>query len=292
MNFATPFVVVLGTAQDGGCPQMGCRCHACQAAREDVSLKRLPACLGIVDRETAAYWLIDATPYFAEQLETLRDTIGESCRSVPDGILLTHAHMGHYPGLLQLGPEVMAAAGVPVWVMPRMREFLVGNSPWRELIKQGHVELRDLEANAAVALNDRVQIMPLAIPHRGELSETVAFRVSLVNDSVLWLPDIDDWDEGIEERIEDCQAAWIDGTFFDHTELPERDMTKILHPTIADSLERFAELPPEERAKIRFVHLNHSNPVTTPESAAALRVREAGMHVSVEGECWPARPVP
>ena len=180
MNGEPPFVVVLGTAQDGGCPQAGCRCDACQAARADSSFRRWPACLGIVDPERGEYWLVDATPRFPEQVEALRDTVSEAIAAVPDGILLTHAHMGHYLGLMQLGQEVMGAADVPVWAMPRMRLFLSENSPWRELIEAKHIDVRHLVAGASCELNTRVQVTPLVVPHRGDLSETVAFQVRLV----------------------------------------------------------------------------------------------------------------
>ena len=39
------------------------------------------------------------------------------------GIFLTHAHMGHYIGLLQLGREVMGAKDINVFCMPKMKYF-------------------------------------------------------------------------------------------------------------------------------------------------------------------------
>jgi len=288
-DLASPFVIVLGTAQDGGTPQAGCHCRFCLAAISDPHRRRLPASLGIVDPVSGQRWIIDATPAFPEQLRRLDEAAEADATAPLDGILLTHAHAGHYTGLLQLGPETMASESLPVWVMPRMAGFLHGNEPWKQLIEQRHIELRALQADEPVALNERLAIIPLAVPHRDEYSETVAFEVEGPDGRVLWLPDIDSWDawdDSLEARIDRYQAAWIDGTFHDDSELPGRDRGEIPHPTITESLERFGRLSTEQAAKLRFMHLNHSNPAADPDSAAAAAVQAAGMHVAAEGERW------
>ena len=103
-------VVVLGIMQDGGLPHMGCRCRRCSQAYEDPHKGEYVACLGIVDRRTepAKMWLVDATPDIKYQLELLGEYIGPHPKQArrlrqPDGIFLTHAHMGHIAGLSQFG---------------------------------------------------------------------------------------------------------------------------------------------------------------------------------------------
>ena len=61
-------------------------------------------------------------------------------------------------------------------------------------------------------------------------------------------------------------------------------MSEVPHPFIVESMERLAGLPEAERAKVRFTHLNHSNPAADPGSEAAHRVREAGHSILAEGE--------
>src|SRR5215470_536980 len=90
--------VVLGVAQDGGVPHLGCRQALCVEARRDPSKRRLVAALGLIDPASGKRFLIDATPDFPAQVELLG--------GMPDAILLTHAHIGHYLGLAQLGREV------------------------------------------------------------------------------------------------------------------------------------------------------------------------------------------
>jgi len=127
-------------------------------------------------------------------------------------------------------------------------------------------------------LNANISVTPVVVPHRGEYSETVAFIVKGPNRSILWMPDTDRL-EHAEELIARVDVAYIDGTFFDAKELPGRNLAEIPHPLIRESMQRFAKLPASERAKIRFVHLNQSNPALRDPSV----VRPFA--VAVEGEC-------
>ncbi|HEX9161275.1 MAG TPA: MBL fold metallo-hydrolase, partial [Thermoanaerobaculia bacterium] len=195
----TPYVMVLGIAQDGGYPQAGCTRPDCIAAFRDPRLRRHVASLAIVDPSTHQQWLIDATPDFAEELAML-----ESPRL--DGILLTHAHIGHYLGLAQLGREVMGAHGVPVYAMPRMRDFLQHNGPWDQLVRLGNITIEPIEADREFRLNDRITVTPILVPHRDEYSETVAFIVRGPSRSILWLPDIDKWEKWQPRAIESVLA--------------------------------------------------------------------------------------
>ena len=133
--------ILLGMAQDGGVPQAGCHCTHCQAARADPAQRQWAACLGLVDRASRQSWLIDATPDFRQQLDTLQvfsgppgQTPSASSGCGPDcplaGIALTHAHAGHYVGLIHLGREAWGTHGLPVHASARMATFLRENAPW------------------------------------------------------------------------------------------------------------------------------------------------------------------
>ena len=45
-----------------------------------------------------------------------------------------------------------------------------------------------------------------------------------------------------------------------------------------------SSLPDADRAKIRFIHLNHTNPALRPDSAARQQIERAGFHVAEIGE--------
>lgn len=275
---AEPYVVVLGIAQDGGYPQAGCNRPDCVAAWRDPKLRRRVASLGIVDPQSGRRWLIDATPDFPLQLRTLDELAPRRANGpILDGILLTHAHIGHYLGLAQLGREVLGASAVPVYAMPRMRAFLEHNGPWDQLVHLGNIATRPLQDGQAIPLGERITVTPLLVPHRDEYSETVAFVVHGPSHSILWLPDIDKWEKwplGLERVLAQVDVAYVDGTFFDPAELPGRDLREIPHPLMTETMARLAGSP--LAAKVRFIHLNQSNPL--------LRAPRPGYIVAREGE--------
>jgi pyrroloquinoline quinone biosynthesis protein B len=274
-----PYTMVLGIAQDGGIPQAGCRKSCCTSGRHE-----RVASLGVVDPASHRWWLIDATPDFPSQLAAMT---AEAPACSLAGIFLTHAHIGHYTGLMHLGREAMGARGMPVWAMPRMRDFLTANGPWGQLVTLANIELRPLAADSTIALGDSLRVTPFRVPHRDEYSETVGFRIDGPRGAVVYLPDIDKW-ERWERRIEDvtagASAAYLDGTFFDGAELPGRDLSEIPHPFIVESLSRFATLPAAERKHIHFIHLNHTNRAGIAGTAERKRVEAAGCGVAAAGE--------
>lgn len=272
--WAAPYVVVLGVAQDAGHPQAGCTKRCCAAAYGSGGHR--VASLGIVDPE-AGRWLVDATPDLPAQLHDLGGL---------DGVFLTHAHMGHYLGLAHLGREAMGSRGVPVWTMPRMATFLTENGPWDQLVSLGNIVLQRLTADVPVTVG-ALTVTPFSVPHRDEYSETVGYVVRGPTGAVLWLPDIDKWerwDRRIEDLIATVDVAYLDGTFFADGEVPGRSMAEIPHPFVTESLDRLGRMPAELRARVRFVHLNHTNPALDPKSEAAAAIRDAGFAVAAEGE--------
>ena len=281
-----PYIVVLGTAQDGGYPQAGTKPGDAWRAEQ----RRFAASLAIVDPVSKSRWIIEATPDFREQLHEL-DLVAPA-EGTPGlaGILLTHAHVGHYAGLIHLGREVIGARGVPVYAMPRMREFLSTQGPWEQLVKLSNIEIRPLGDGQTVRLNERISVTPFRVPHRDEYSETIGYRIVGPTRTVVFLPDIDKW-ERWETRIEDVVAradvAYLDATFYRDGEVPGRAMAEIPHPFMQETMARFATAPASERAKIRFIHLNRTNPVAFPQSDERRAVERAGFRVAVMREILP-----
>ena len=287
---AAPFAVVLGVAQDAGHPQAGCDRTCCRAAWDDPALRHLPASLGLVDPDTEQRWILDATPALPDQLRRLDAHAPWATGGPPDGVLLTHAHIGHYTGLVHLGREVMGAGAVPVYAMPRMAAFLRDHAPWSQLVSLENIQLEAMAADTPFALSPRLRVTALRVPHRDELSETVGFVVRGPERALLWLPDIDKWsrwDRELAAVLRTVDVAYVDATFFDGAELPGRDMAEIPHPFIVETLAAVAGLPASERAKLRLVHLNHSNPALQAGSAARAQVEAAGLRVAEAGVAAP-----
>jgi len=282
-----PYVIVLGIAQDGGVPQAGSKDHR---GWDDPALRRRVASLGLVDPASGGRWLFDATPDFREQLHELDRAAPVDGVPGLEGIFLTHAHIGHYTGLMFLGHESIGARGVTVFAMPRMSAFLGGNGPWDQLIRYGNIALATLQDGEPVRLNDRLTVTPFIVPHRQEYSEVAGFTIDGPGRSVLFIPDIDSWEEWeaegtrIEQMIAKVDVAFLDGTFYAAGEIPGRDMSGFPHPFITRSMERFASLPAAEKAKIRFIHLNHTNAALRPDSEARRSILSNGFRVAEEGE--------
>jgi len=198
--------------------------------------------------------------------------------------------MGHYTGLLQLGHEAYGSKALPLMVAPGMAQFFRTNDPWKHALSLGSYTIEPLLFDRAYRISEDLSVTAIQVPHRDEFSDTSAFRIQGPNRALLFLPDIDkwerfdDWGRRIEDEIAKVDVALLDGSFFAEGEIPGRAMAQIPHPFIQESIERFGGLPATERAKIRFFHLNHTNPAADPESDAAALVRKAGMAIAADGE--------
>jgi pyrroloquinoline quinone biosynthesis protein B len=280
-------LIVLGTAQDGGAPQIG---HDEDPGWTDPGQKRFATCLGLADRASGRRWLFDATPDIREQLHRFSAIIPPAGgQRALDGVFLTHAHIGHYTGLMFFGHEALGTKELAVYALPRMQNFLSTSGPWSQLVTYRNIALQPLADRKPTDLGS-VRVTPVLVPHREEFSEVCGFRIEGPKQKVLFIPDIDRWEDWdalgvrVEDEIASADIAYLDGTFYSGSELPGRDMTKVPHPTIQSSMARFAGLPPAERAKIRFIHLNWSNPARFAGSEARHAIEAAGFRVAEEGE--------
>jgi pyrroloquinoline quinone biosynthesis protein B len=287
--FASPprvYAVVLGIAQDGGVPHIGCRQQPCIAARRDPARRHRVASLGLVDEPSGRRYLIDATPDLPSQLETLYGggSWPEPRRPV-DGVFLTHAHAGHYTGLMYLGREALGARAVPVYATPRLAAFLRANGPWSQLVSLGQIDLRELPPGRELPLGGGLAVTPLAVPHRDEYSDTVGFRVRGPSRSLLYIPDIDKWerwDRRIEDEVARVDTALLDGTFLHPDEVPGRNLAEIPHPLVPETTVRLRGA----RSTVLLIHLNHTNRLLWDE-AERRRLLTQGLDVAREGQELP-----
>ena len=282
---------VLGRAQDGGLPHLGCEKSCCTDARHS-GRKEYPACLGIHDTKTGKLVLIEATPAIESQIALLHELSGEHGRDRNpfDALLLTHAHIGHYAGLIQLGREVASTKAIPTFVTKRMGDFLESNAPWSQLVSLNQIDLQVLPETDRLANSftpiEGLEVEAFKVPHRDEFSDTVAFKIHGPQQTVLFVPDIDRF-EGNEQLLnrllDGVDIAYIDATFYDGSELPGRDMTKIPHPMMIDTMNRLSQFASEHDGAIRFIHLNHTNPAFS-DSEIQLNIKERGFRIAQQGE--------
>ncbi len=286
-NVALPpvYLLVLGVAQDGGYPHVNCNKTCCNLYWSGRQTARTPSCIALVDRRNQKLWMFEATPAYTDQWERLQKNAGMPEKNAPDGIFLTHAHIGHYTGLMFLGREAQGANAVPVFAMPRMRNYLETNGPWSQLVRLNNIALQPLKADSSIQLAPDIRVTPFTVPHRDEYSETVGYRIEAAGKRVLFIPDIDKWEKwtrDIVQEIKSVDAAYLDATFYKNGEL-KRDMAEIPHPFIEESMRLFEHLPAGEKAKVHFIHFNHTNPMLWDE-AQIQEVEGRGFKVAREGE--------
>jgi pyrroloquinoline quinone biosynthesis protein B len=280
-------IVVLGAGQDAGAPQLG--------NAGDDGPRLLPTSLGLIDRELGQRFLFEATPAVTEQVHAL-DRIAPPDPAVPgglglDGVFLTHAHIGHYLGLAQFGFESASARRQRVFAMPRMAAFLRENGPWSQLVEFGNIDIVELAPGDLLPISDTFGVRPITVPHRDEYSETVGYILMTPDKTALFLPDLDSWEQWeassgdtLKALIERVDYAFVDASFYDDNELPGRDMSMIPHPRTSHTMARLADSRADIRARVHFIHYNHTNPIRDPASAQSKQVLERGFNIARRGD--------
>ena len=275
---------VLGTIQDGGIPHMGCSKECCSNYFLSKKSRIGVSSLGVSNLKYNTNYIIDATPNINFQLI---DLIGNADPSKKlNGIFLTHAHMGHYAGLLNFGRESLNSKNIPLYLMPKFYNFILNNGPWNQLVELNNIKLNKIYNREKVILHNNLSFTPIQVPHRDEYSETVGYVIEGVHKKALYIPDIDKWakwEVSIVEMIKSVDYAFLDGTFFDEKEINNRDISEIPHPFIIESLKLFKELDESEKSKVYFIHLNHTNPVLNSESSEYKKVISAGFNIAKTG---------
>ncbi|MBS1773037.1 MAG: pyrroloquinoline quinone biosynthesis protein PqqB [Bacteroidetes bacterium] len=257
-------IIVLGIAQDGGYPHLGCKKECCRKAWKNPANKRFVVSLALVDSLNHKWWLFEATPDIKEQLQYFQSLTKGKYNYLPDGIFITHAHIGHYTGLMQLGREVMGTKDVPVYVMPKMKSYLENNGPWSQLVNLHNIELLPLQEESPNIVSSGISITAFIIPHRDEYSETAGFKINTINKSYLFIPDINKWakwDKDIITQVNSVDYALLDATFYNEKELPGKRMDEVPHPFCVETMKLFEQQDRQTKSKIYFIHFNHTNPL-------------------------------
>lgn len=283
-----PQLIVLGNVQDAGSPQAGCKKDCCIGLFENPDPSRKVVALGVTDSWNEKTFLFEATPDMPAQMKVLQEFASFDAESIPSEIFLSHAHIGHYTGLMYLGKEAMNTDSARVNAMPRMKSFLESNGPWSQLVSNGNIFIDEMDSDSSVRY-DKIEVVPIEVPHRDEFSETAGFIIHGPNKSVLFIPDIDKWEkweDDIKEVVKELDLIFIDGTFYDGEEINNRDISEIPHPFVIESMELFEDLDPMDKAKINFIHFNHTNPLLNPDSEQSKTVLLNGFNIARYGDVF------
>lgn len=276
-------LVILGTVQDAGSPHIACKKDCCKDLFENPDINRKVVSLGLIDTQNKKTYLFEATPDIKAQLKNLKNKAAFRANEIPNGIFVSHAHIGHYTGLMYLGKEATNSKKVQVYTMPKMRTYLESNGPWDQLVTNENIVLKEIHSNEEIGLSSNITVNPLQVPHRDEYSETVGYKIIGPNKTVLFIPDIDKWSKwetDIISAVKNVDIALLDATFFDAAEINNRDISEIPHPFVIETMELFKNQPDSIKNKIHFIHLNHTNPLLNPKSEQSKRVLVNGFNIA------------
>jgi pyrroloquinoline quinone biosynthesis protein B len=282
LNKKSTSLIILGTIQDAGSPHIACKKECCKDLFINPDKDRQVVSLGLIDNNHSKKYLFEATPDISRQMKSLIKEDIQNRNEIVDGIFLTHAHIGHYIGLMYLGKEATNTNNVPVFAMPKMKKYLETNGPWSQLVTNKNISLTQIEKEQSISLSPNLIITPFLVPHRDEFSETIGYKIKGPNKVALFIPDIDKWnkwDKSITEEIKEADYAFLDATFYSGKEINNRDISQIPHPFIIESLEMFKELDYEDRNKVIFIHFNHTNPVIEINSDEARNIINQGFNI-------------
>ena len=282
---ANQYITILGTAQDGGFPHIGCQKKCCDDFYKGVSPKQKVVSLGLIDREAQQKFLFEATPDISTQLADLEKNHLRT-NTIIDGVFITHAHMGHYAGLLYFGKEALGKKDIRIYAMPKMKDFLVNNGPWSQLVSTKNIAFSDLKKDKVVQLNNSLKVTPFLVPHRDEFSETVGYKIEGGKKSALFIPDINKWslwEKNIVEEVKKVDYAFLDATFFKEGEI-NRPMSEVPHPFIEETVDLFKNESLTTKNKVIFIHFNHTNPALQTSSKERKELTLLGYKFATEGE--------
>ena len=264
-------VEILGNVQDGGVPHLGCSCDVCEAAREDANKQKYVGSLMVKENsnEDTVRYLIDVSPDIRFQIK------GDYL----DGVFLAHGHLGHIGGLPFMGTEGLDANGLSVHCSEEMENFIMKNDPFRLMVDRGQIELRTFTDGDEVDIQGGT-IETRKVQHRHVNTDSTSFMIKGGEKKLYYVSDIDEWTEDSIRSVEEADIAIIDGTFWSENEIDRYE--EVPHPTIRDSMEKFADIDTE----IHFTHLNHTNPALREDSPERKEVEQNGFGVVERGQVF------
>ena len=284
VNSQSEYIYILGNTQDAGLPHIGCQHPFCEDSF-NVYEEHYTTSIAVVNSDLKKYILFEATPDITFQLNNLKRNIFDEFL-LPESIYITHAHIGHYTGLMYFGREALGAKDLMVRVLPRMSNFLQNNGPWSQLVDINNIKIKEINFGSSTKELTNIDITPVQVPHRDEYSETAGYIIKGKNKKALFIPDIDKWekwDRDLSQLAKEFDFLLIDATFYDSKEI-NRDISEIPHPLVTETMNLLSGLNKENRNKVYFIHMNHTNMMLDPNSDLSKLVTSKGFNIARLGQ--------
>ena len=274
------FIYILGNVQDAGLPHIGCQHKFCKEKFNEFE-EYFTTSIAVVDPLERKYILFEATPDLPYQLNYLEKEIFNEFL-LPESIYITHAHIGHYTGLMYFGREALGAKNIMVKVLPKMGDFLKTNGPWNQLVDINNIQIQNLNFGLNTNELRNITVTPIQVPHRDEYSETAGFIIEGRNKKALFIPDIDKWEKwnkNLKQLVYEFDYLLLDSTFYDSNEI-NRDISEIPHPLVIETINLLDDLSREQKDKIYFIHMNHTNLMLNPSRELTKLVKDKGFNIT------------
>ena len=284
VNSQSEYIYILGNTQDAGLPHIGCQHPFCED-NFNVYEEHYTTSIAVVNSDLKKYILFEATPDITFQLNNLKKNIFDEFM-LPESIYITHAHIGHYTGLMYFGREALGSKDLLVRVLPRMSKFLQNNGPWSQLVDINNIKIKEINFGSSTNELSNINVTPIQVPHRDEYSETAGYIIKGKNKKALFIPDIDKWekwDRDLNQLAKEFDFLLIDATFYNSKEI-NRDISEIPHPLVIETIDLLSGLNLEYRNKVYFIHMNHTNMMLDPNSDLSKLVTSKGFNIARLGQ--------
>ena len=278
------YIYILGNTQDAGMPHIGCKHKFC-LDNFNTYEEYYVTSIAVVNEEKKKYILFEATPDITHQLNYLKDNIFKEFL-LPEAIYITHAHIGHYTGLMYFGREALGSTNLLVKVLPKMSNFLKTNGPWSQLVTLNNIQIQNTKFDVRNSELSNIDVIPIQVPHRDEYSETAGYIITGKNKKAIFIPDIDKWekwDKNLIDLVEDYDYLLLDATFYNSKEI-NRDISEIPHPLVSETINLLNSLSNENKKKVYFIHMNHTNSMLDPMSELSKFIYTKGYNIARVGQ--------
>ena len=278
------YIYILGNTQDAGMPHIGCKHKFCLdnfSKYEEFYVTSI----AVINSDLNKYILFEATPDITYQLNHITNNVFQEFL-LPEAIYITHAHIGHYSGLMYFGREALGSKNLLVKVLPKMSKFLKANGPWSQLVTLNNIQIQNTKFDESNSELMNIDVTPIKVPHRDEYSETAGYIIAGKKKKALFIPDIDKWekwDKKLIDLVEDFDYLLLDATFYDSEEI-NRDISEIPHPLVSQTINLLKGLSNENKRKIYFIHMNHTNPMLDPDSDLSKSITNKGFNIARLGQ--------
>lgn len=290
--------LILGAAAGGGLPQWNCGCANCAEARLSGGRIRPQTQSSIAVSVDGINWaVLNASPDIRTQLQVNRQMHPNKVRDTPvRAVVLTNGDIDHIAGLLILREK----QAFSVYATPAILEIISANRLFDALDRE-LVTFREIVPGQSFRPVDGIEMELFSVPGKVPLymegdevdtrligDQTVGVEIRTQNSTMYYIPGCSKLTPELEVRLTGASVVMFDGTVYEDDEMARQGVgsktgARMGHMSMSGpdgSIEKFKPIPVARKI---FVHINNTNPVWDPESAARQHAESEGWEIGYDG---------